>query len=110
MKTYLDLVKFEHTVFALPFAYAGMFLASMQVRGTGWPGWHSLLWVTVAMAAARTAAMGANRVIDRLIDARNPRTAGDSPMMLAIPLVTGSPDLPSPETAWSGARHRRRCV
>ena len=76
LKTYLELVKFEHTVFALPFAYAGMLLASMQVHGTGWPGWHTLLWVTVAMAAARTAAMGANRVIDRFIDARNPRTAG----------------------------------
>ncbi|EYB68074.1 4-hydroxybenzoate polyprenyltransferase [Deinococcus phoenicis] len=76
VKTYLDLVKFEHTVFALPFAYAGMLLASMQVNGTGWPGAHTLLWVTLAMAAARTAAMGANRVIDRFIDARNPRTAG----------------------------------
>ncbi|WP_034387940.1 menaquinone biosynthesis prenyltransferase MqnP [Deinococcus sp. YIM 77859] len=76
VKTYLELVKFEHTVFALPFAYAGMLLASMQVRGTGWPGWDILLWVTVAMAAARTAAMAANRVIDRFIDARNPRTAG----------------------------------
>ncbi len=76
VKTYLDLVKFEHTVFALPFAYAGMLLASMGQNGTGWPGWHVLVWVTVAMAAARTAAMGANRVIDRLIDARNPRTAG----------------------------------
>ncbi|WP_295818800.1 menaquinone biosynthesis prenyltransferase MqnP [uncultured Deinococcus sp.] len=76
VKTFLDLVKFEHTVFALPFAYSGMLLASMQERGTGWPGWHTLLWVTVAMAAARTAAMGANRVIDRVIDARNPRTAG----------------------------------
>lgn len=75
VKTYLDLVKFEHTVFALPFAYAGMLLASMQAHGTGWPGWHTLLWVTVAMAAARTAAMSANRVIDRWIDARNPRTA-----------------------------------
>lgn len=76
LKTYLDLVKFEHTVFALPFAYAGMLLASMEARGTGWPGWHTLVWVTVAMASARTAAMGANRVIDRFIDARNPRTAG----------------------------------
>ncbi|ACO44952.1 menaquinone biosynthesis prenyltransferase MqnP [Deinococcus deserti] len=75
LKTYLDLVKFEHTVFALPFAYAGMLLASMQSNGTGWPGWHTLLWVTLAMAAARTAAMGANRVIDRYIDAGNPRTA-----------------------------------
>lgn len=76
LKTYLELVKFEHTVFALPFAYAGMFLASMEYNGTGWPGWSVLLWVTVAMAAARTAAMGANRVIDRFIDAKNPRTAG----------------------------------
>ena len=76
LKTYLDLVKFEHTVFALPFAYAGMLLASMTHNGTGWPGFGVLLWVTVAMASARTAAMGANRVIDRAIDARNPRTAG----------------------------------
>ncbi len=76
LKTYLALVKFEHTVFALPFAYAGMLLASQQLRGTGWPGLATLLWVTLAMAGARTAAMGANRVIDRAIDARNPRTAG----------------------------------
>lgn len=76
LKVFYDLVKFEHTVFALPFAYAGMLLASIEQNGTGWPGWHTLLWVTVAMAAARTAAMGANRVIDRFIDARNPRTAG----------------------------------
>ncbi|MCY1702764.1 menaquinone biosynthesis prenyltransferase MqnP [Deinococcus sp. SL84] len=73
-KQFLELVKFEHTVFALPFAYAGMLLASYWQDGTGWPGWHTLIWVTVAMAAARTAAMGANRVIDRFIDARNPRT------------------------------------
>lgn len=74
-KTLLDLVKFEHTVFALPFAYAGMLLASMQLRGSGWPGVVVLLWVTVAMASARTAAMAANRIIDASIDARNPRTA-----------------------------------
>ncbi|WP_261664299.1 menaquinone biosynthesis prenyltransferase MqnP [Deinococcus sp. Marseille-Q6407] len=75
-KQFLEMVKFEHTVFALPFAYAGMLLASYWQNGTGWPGWHTLIWVTVAMAAARTAAMGANRVIDRFIDARNPRTQG----------------------------------
>lgn len=75
-KTLLDLVKFEHTVFALPFAYAGMLLASMQLHGSGWPGFSVLLWVSVAMASARTAAMAANRIIDRQIDARNPRTAG----------------------------------
>jgi 4-hydroxybenzoate polyprenyltransferase len=76
LKTYLNLVKFEHTVFALPFAYAGLLLASMQFRDTGWPGLGTLIWVTLAMAGARTAAMGANRVIDSAIDARNPRTAG----------------------------------
>lgn len=75
-KQFLELVKFEHTVFALPFAYAGMLLASYWQNGTGWPGLRVLLWVTVAMAAARTAAMAANRVIDRFIDARNPRTQG----------------------------------
>ncbi len=75
-KTLLDLVKFEHTVFALPFAYAGLLLANMQHLGTGWPGWHALVWVTLAMVGARTAAMAANRVIDRAIDAKNPRTAG----------------------------------
>ena len=76
IRTYLELVKFEHTVFALPFAYAGLFLASVWERGHWWPGAEVFWWVTVAMAAARTAAMGANRVIDRWIDARNPRTAG----------------------------------
>lgn len=75
VKTYLELVKFEHTIFALPFAYAGMFLASMEQNGTWWPGFGVFFWVTVAMAAARTAAMAANRVIDRVIDAKNPRTA-----------------------------------
>jgi 4-hydroxybenzoate polyprenyltransferase len=67
----LDAIKFEHTIFALPFAYIAMVLAA-----GGWPGWWTVLWVTVAMAGARTCAMAANRVIDRAIDARNPRTAG----------------------------------
>jgi 4-hydroxybenzoate polyprenyltransferase len=65
----LDLVKFEHTIFALPFAYLGMVLAAH-----GWPGWRSFLWVTVAMAAARTFAFAVNRWADRSYDARNPRT------------------------------------
>ena len=65
------LVKFEHTVFALPFAYVGAFLAV-----DGVPGAHDLLWVTVAMVAARSLAMGLNRLIDAGLDARNPRTAG----------------------------------
>ena len=67
----LDAIKFEHTVFALPFAYIAMVLAAR-----GWPGGWTILWVTAAMVGARTCAMATNRVVDRLIDARNPRTAG----------------------------------
>jgi 4-hydroxybenzoate polyprenyltransferase len=67
----LDAIKFEHTVFALPFAYIAMVLAAR-----GWPGWWTVAWVTAAMVGGRTCAMAANRVIDRAIDARNPRTAG----------------------------------
>jgi 4-hydroxybenzoate polyprenyltransferase len=58
-------------VFALPFAYIAMVLAA-----GGWPGWAVVLWVTVAMAGARTCAMAMNRLVDRAMDARNPRTAG----------------------------------
>ena len=66
-----DAIKFEHTVFALPFAYIAMVLAAR-----GWPGWWTMLWVTAAMVGARTCAMATNRVVDRWIDAKNPRTAG----------------------------------
>jgi 4-hydroxybenzoate polyprenyltransferase len=66
----LDAIKFEHTVFALPFAYIAMVLAAR-----GWPGWWTVVWVTVAMAGGRTCAMATNRVIDRFLDALNPRTA-----------------------------------
>jgi 4-hydroxybenzoate polyprenyltransferase len=68
---YYRLVKFEHTIFALPFAYVGAFLA---VGGV--PSAHDLWWITVAMVGARSLAMALNRVIDAGIDARNPRTAG----------------------------------
>jgi 4-hydroxybenzoate polyprenyltransferase len=71
LRHFLDAIKFEHTVFALPFAYVAMVLAA-----DGWPGWWVLVWVTLAMAGARTLAMSVNRLADRLIDARNPRTAG----------------------------------
>jgi 4-hydroxybenzoate polyprenyltransferase len=64
------LVKIEHTVFALPFAYVGALLA---VGGV--PSGHDLLWITIAMVGARSLAMGLNRLIDAEIDARNPRTA-----------------------------------
>jgi len=67
----VDAIKFEHTVFALPFAYIAMVLAAR-----GWPGAWTVLWVTAAMVGARTCAMATNRVVDRVIDARNPRTAG----------------------------------
>lgn len=87
IKHFLELIKFEHTVFALPFAYLGMLLA-----GQGWPGWWKFLWITVAMAAARTLAMALNRILDRWWDARNPRTK-------ARPLVTGATSL---RTAWVG--------
>ena len=65
------LVKIEHTVFALPFAYVGAFLA---VGGT--PSAHDLVWITLAMVGARSLAMALNRLVDAGIDARNPRTAG----------------------------------
>jgi 4-hydroxybenzoate polyprenyltransferase len=71
VRHFLDAIKVEHTVFALPFAYLGMVLAAR-----GWPGWRVAVWITVAMVAARTTAMAANRLIDRHVDARNPRTAG----------------------------------
>lgn len=75
------MIKFEHTVFALPFAYLGMALAWAQTGAFVAPvAWATLVgqfaWITVAMAAARTAAMAFNRAIDAEIDARNPRTAG----------------------------------
>src|SRR5581483_1315277 len=65
----LENVKFEHTIFALPFAYIGMVLAAR-----GLPTLWQAVWITVAMAAARTFAMSLNRLIDREIDRRNPRT------------------------------------
>src|SRR6478672_8721856 len=65
------LVKIEHTVFALPFAYVGAFLA---VGGS--PSAHDLVWITLAMVGARSLAMALNRLIDARVDARNPRTAG----------------------------------
>ena len=70
LRHFLDAIKFEHTIFALPFAYVSMMLAA-----NGWPGWHTVIWVTLAMAGARTLAMSVNRLADRLIDAANPRTA-----------------------------------
>ncbi len=67
---FLDEIKVEHTLFALPFAYAAVLLAAR-----GLPPLHVIVWVTVAVLGARTAAMAANRLLDARLDAKNPRTA-----------------------------------
>lgn len=69
----LEMIKFEHTIFALPFAYMGAILGSIEISG-GLPTWAEISWITLAMIGARSAAMALNRVIDRHIDAKNPRT------------------------------------
>jgi 4-hydroxybenzoate polyprenyltransferase len=70
IKSLLEMIKFKHTVFALPFAFMGAFLAARGV-----PSLQVFLWVVVAMVGARTCAMGFNRIVDRRFDAMNPRTA-----------------------------------
>ncbi len=97
----LELVKFEHSIFALPYAYIGALYGAQAARvvedvetsapgveavhpwwvvraldGPGWPSWSALLWITVVMVGARSLAFIVNRAVDREIDARNPRTAG----------------------------------
>lgn len=91
VKAFLRLVAIEHSVFALPFAYLSA-LTAMTVYG-GRVRWVDLLLITIAMVGARTFAMAVNRIIDRHIDARNPRTAGRE-------LVTGAVSV---RTAWTGA-------
>lgn len=66
----MEMIKFQHSIFALPFAYLGAFLSEMKV-----PNFITLLWITLAMVGARSFAMAANRLIDMEIDRRNPRTA-----------------------------------
>ena len=88
VKAFLGLVKIEHSIFALPFAYMAA-LTAMLPR----VNWVKLLLITIAMVGARTFAMAANRILDRQIDARNPRTASRE-------LVTGVVSL---RTAWGGA-------
>ena len=74
----LEMIKFEHTVFAMPFALMGAFLAKRGV-----PDAATFGWIVLAMVGARTCAMGFNRIVDREIDRRNPRTAGR-----ALPVAT----------------------
>ena len=69
LRVLLEMVKWEHTVFALPFAYAGMLAAPVPFSLS------NLIWITVAMVGSRTAGMTLNRIIDASMDARNPRTA-----------------------------------
>jgi 4-hydroxybenzoate polyprenyltransferase len=80
IKIILEMIKFEHTIFALPFAFTGALLAAR-----GLPAWRTIFWIAVAMVGARSAAMGFNRWADRVFDAENPRTS-----MRALPkgLVT----------------------
>jgi 4-hydroxybenzoate polyprenyltransferase len=66
----LETIKFEHTIFALPFAFLGAFLAAR-----GFPGWETSFWIIMAMTGARSAAMSFNRLADRFDDRLNPRTA-----------------------------------
>jgi 4-hydroxybenzoate polyprenyltransferase len=90
-QAFLRLVAIEHSVFALPFAYLSA-LTAMRLHG-GQVRWGDLALISVAMVGGRTFAMAANRIIDRGIDARNPRTAGRE-------LVTGAVSV---RTAWTGA-------
>lgn len=95
LKILTELVKFEHSVFALPYAYVGAVYGAATVAFAvpaiypapapqptpwvtlaNWPTWSALLWITVAMVGARAVAFTLNRAIDKEIDARNPRTAG----------------------------------
>lgn len=73
IKTVLEMIKFEHSVFALPFALTGALLAARATRH-GWPSLSQVLWIVVAMVAARSAAMTMNRIADLRFDRENPRT------------------------------------
>jgi 4-hydroxybenzoate polyprenyltransferase len=86
----LEMIKFEHTVFALPFAYLGAVLGSLEVFGH-LPSWEQIGWVTLAMVGARSAAMSLNRLIDRHIDAKNPRTQNRAipAGLVSVPFVWG---------------------
>jgi 4-hydroxybenzoate polyprenyltransferase len=91
VRAFLNLVLIEHSVFALPFAYIAALTAMFRLDGN--IHWGKLLLVTVAMVGLRTFAMAANRIIDREIDARNPRTANRE-------IVTGAVSV---KAAWTGA-------
>jgi len=79
-RIYLEMIKIEHSIFALPFAMIGMIWGSLFLQQGPWPGWEKFLWIVAAMVSMRSAAMAFNRIADRDIDAVNPRTR-----MRAIP-------------------------
>jgi len=84
LRTTLEMIKFEHSVFALPFALTAALLAARHdANQSPWPTWPQLLWIVVAMVGARSAAMTMNRIADLHYDRLNPRTANR-------PLVTGA--------------------
>src|ERR1700741_1718757 len=74
IRTVLEMIKFEHSVFALPFALTGALLAGRVARH-GWPTLRQVVWIVVAMVAARSAAMTVNRIVDLRYDRENPRTS-----------------------------------
>ena len=74
LRTVLEMINFEHSIFALPFALTGALLAA-RFTSHGWPTWKQLLWIVVAMIAARSSAMTINRIADLRYDKENPRTA-----------------------------------
>ena len=74
IRTVLEMIKFEHSVFALPFALTGALLAA-RFTTHSWPTWKQFIWIVVAMVAARSAAMTINRIADLRYDKENPRTA-----------------------------------
>jgi 4-hydroxybenzoate polyprenyltransferase len=86
VKTTLEMIKWEHSIFALPFALSGAVLAA-----AGWPSWSKLLWIVVCMVTARSAAMAFNRWADADLDAANPRTASRAlpSGLLSRPFVGG---------------------
>src|SRR5215470_13072489 len=90
IRTVLEMIKFEHSVFALPFALTGALLAA-RATVHGWPTWRQVLWIVVAMVAARSAAMTINRIADLRYDKENPRTKTRA-------LATGALSVPF---AWS---------
>ena len=70
IKNFGSMIKFSHTIFALPFALSGAVLAIEESSYS----WEKMVWIVLAMIGARTAAMGFNRIVDASIDAKNPRT------------------------------------